>query len=282
MAVKLIIDSASDINEKEAQSLGIIMLPMVITFDNEDYYDGVNLLPNDFYEKLVNSKVMPKTSLINAFRFTEAFEEHTKNGDELVVITISSKLSGTYNAACQAAENFKGKVHVVDSLNACAGERILGLYALDLIKQGKSAKEIKNELEKAKTKVNVYAMIGTLEYLKKGGRISSTAAIVGTLLSIKPMISVTGGEVKVIGKVRGSKNAAEFLNKCIEAKGGIDKNMPYGLIYSGFDTISVEKYANDNKSVIGGDFSSIPAYNLGGTIGTHIGPGAVGIAFFEK
>jgi len=110
MSVKILIDSASDINEKEAQDLGITMLPMTITFGKEDYMDGVNLLPKEFYEKLIENKsLLPKTSQVNAFRFEEEYERITKDGDELVVITISSKLSGTYNSAIQAAKNYEGK-----------------------------------------------------------------------------------------------------------------------------------------------------------------------------
>ena len=150
--IKLMIDSAADISKQEAAQKGIIMIPMLITFGTEEFYDGVNLLPQEFWEKLVESDVLPKTSLINSFRFEEAFEEYTRNGDELIVITISSKLSGTYESARQAAEKFAGKVYVVDSLNACVGERLLCDYALRLIQQGLSAKDIVDELE-AKKKI---------------------------------------------------------------------------------------------------------------------------------
>lgn len=167
MAIQLMVDSAADINQREAESLGIIMLPMVITFGEEEFYDGVNLLPQQFYERLIESDDLPKTSQISPYRFSEAFEKYTANGDELIVITISSKLSGTYEAAKKTAEAFNGKVWVVDSLNACIGERLLAFYALRLLKKGFSAKEIFDELNSAKKKINVMAVLGTLEYLKK-------------------------------------------------------------------------------------------------------------------
>ena len=139
--IKLMIDSAADIGKAEADKLGIIMLPMVITID------GVDLTPTEFYEKLIESLALPKTSQINPFRFEEEFEKHVEHGDEIIVITISSKLSGTYQSALEAARKFKGKVHVIDSLNACIGERLLCEYALALIKQGLSANEIVDRLE---------------------------------------------------------------------------------------------------------------------------------------
>lgn len=283
MAVKILIDSASDINEKEAQELGITMLPMTITFGEEDYMDGVNLLPKEFYEKLIENKsLLPKTSQVNAFRFEEEYERITKDGDELVVITISSKLSGTYNSAIQAAKNYEGKVFVVDSMSACAGERLLCEYALRLIKDGKSAKEVADELDRVKSKLHIMAVIDTLEYLKKGGRISAAVAFAGKLLSIKPVVAMVDGKVKMIGKAMGSKNGNNLLNKIVNEKGGIDFNMPYGAIWSGLTDITLKKYVEDSAHLWKDSTDNVPAYILGGTIGTHIGPGAVGVAFFEK
>ena len=277
MAVKIVVDSASDISEKEANERGIIMVPMLITFGDEEFYDGVNLLPNEFYEKLVSSKELPQTSLVNEYRWSEVFEEHTKNGDELVVITISSKLSGTYNAACDAAKKYEG-VYVVDSLNACAGERLVCEYAMQLAGNGLLAKEIATLLDATKTKIKLFAMIGTLEYLKKGGRISAAVAFAGTLLSLKPVIAVDGGEVKVIGKAMGAKNGKAMVNKFVNETAGVDTDKPYSILYSGTDIGAAERYAAE-KTVFG---DNPPINCLGGTIGTHIGPGAIGVAYFEK
>lgn len=282
MAVKILVDSACDISEKEAKELGIVMIPMEITIGDEQYYDGVDLLPNEFYEKLIESDILPKTSQINAYRFEEEFEKHTKNGDEVVVITISSKLSGTFNSAIQASENFGGKVYVVDSMNACIGERLLVLYAIQLIKEGKTAKEIADILNEKKSKIVVMAMLDTLEYLKKGGRISTAVAFAGKLLSIKPVVAVVDGEVKLIGKAMGSKNAGNLLNKLVQEKNGINFDMPFGTIWSGLDRTMLNKYIQDSAHLWVGKTENVPAYILGATIGTHIGPGAVGVAFFEN
>lgn len=282
MAVKIIVDSASDINEREAKEMGIVMMPMEVRIGNEDFLDGVNLLPKQFYEKLIENDDLPKTSQINAFRFEEEFKKHIDNGDEVVVITISSKLSGTYQSALQASSNFEDKVYVVDSLNAAIGERLLCLYALNLIKEGKSAKEIKLELDKKKTKINLMAMLNTLEYLRKGGRISAVAAFAGSLLSLKPVISIINGEVKLIGKALGSKKGNNLLTKLVEEKGGIDFSMPFGVIWSGLDDSMLKKYVEDSSHLWKDHAVHVPAYILGGTIGTHVGPGAIGVAFFEK
>ena len=279
--VKLMIDSAADIGKKEAEEKGIIMIPMLITIGEEEFYDGVNLSPQEFWEKLIESDVLPKTSLINEYRFEEAFEKNTKNGDELIVITISSKLSGTYASAKQAAEKFEGKVYVVDSLNACVGERLLCEYALRLIKKGLSMQEIVQELEEKKSKIKVMALLGTLEYLKKGGRISSAVAFAGELISLKPVVGVVDGAVKLIGKAMGSRKGANLLNKLVQESGGIDFSMPFATIWSGLDEALLDKYIKDSAILWAGHTDSVPKHILGATIGTHVGPGTVGVAFFE-
>lgn len=280
--VKLIIDSSADISEKEANELGIKMLAMPITIDGEDYLDGVNLLPIQFYEKLVKCKELPKTSQVTEFRFEEAFKEETDKGNEVVAIVLSSKLSNTCNNAMQAAEKFKDKVYVVDSLNATVGAKILVEYALSLVKEGKSAKEIFEILEEKKKKVQVRAMIDTLKYLKKGGRINPLLAFAGELMGLKPMAAVIDGKVEVIGKCLGLKKAVGFLQKDIEALGGIDFSMPFIVLYSGDEEAKADKYIQDNAEMWKCGVENVRKGCMGGTIGTHVGPGAIGVAFFNK
>lgn len=283
MAIKILIDSASDINKEEAKKLGIEMIPMVISFGEEEFEDGITLLPHQFYEKLIESSDIPKTSQVNPFKFEEKFEELTKDGSEVITITISSKLSNTYNSAKKAAEKFENKVHVIDSMSACIGERLLAYYALQLIKENKlSTQEIVDELNTKKSKINVMAAINTLKYLKKGGRISALTAFAGEILSIKPVVAIVKGEVKMIGKAMGSKKANNLLNQIIDQKGGIDFDMPFGAIWSGLDKTTLDKYIEDSSSLWKEHVKEVPSFILGGTIGTHIGPGAVGVAFFEK
>ena len=282
MSVKLIVDSASDINEQEANKMGVVMLPMDVRFGDEEFLDGVNLTPNMFYNKLIESSELPKTSQINPYRFEEAYKQIVDNGDDVVVITISSKLSGTYRSACEASKQFDGKVYVVDSLNACIGERLLVQYALRLIEGGKKASEIAEELNNVKSKINVMAMLNTLKYLKKGGRISAVTAFAGEVFSIKPVVGIINGEVKMVGKAMGSKKGNNLLNTLVEKKGGIDFDMPFGVVWSGVDDTVLKKYVDDSAHLWESYTENVPSYMIGSTIGTHIGPGAIGVAFFER
>ncbi len=281
MAVKILVDSASDIDLEEAKALGVELIPMKITFEDGDYSDGVDLSHEKFFEKLIESAELPRTSLINEYRFTEAFTELTADGSEVVAIMLSSKLSGTYKNALKAAEAFKGKVWVVDSLNASAGERLLVECALRLREAGKSAEEIASELNSQKHRILILAVLDTLLYLKKGGRISALTAFAGTMLSVKPVIGVIGGEVKLVGKAMGSKKSNNLLNKLVQEK-GIDFEMPHCVIWSGLDDSLMKKYVADSAALWQDSISEVPSYMIGSTIGTHIGPGAVGVAFFAK
>ena len=279
MAIKLLIDSASDITKSEAEDLDMYFISEIITFGSKDYLDGDELLAHDFYDMLATSE-FPKTSQIVPTRFKQKFKELTEDGSDLIVITMSSKLSGTYNSALTAARDLEN-VYVVDSLNASLGERLLCLYAKDLIDQGHSAKEIFEKLEEAKYKINYLAVVNTLEYLKKGGRVSAAAAFAGELLSIKPVASVYDGVVNIIGKPIGIRKACKFVNNQIEKLGGINFEMPYGVNYSGNEDSILQKYLKNSKELFEqGD--KLKKYVLGSTIGSHIGPGAFGVAFFDK
>ena len=282
MGIKILVDSASDITQDEAKKYGIEVLPLIVSFGEKEYLDGVNLTQKEFYEKLIETDTLPKTSQITPYRFTEAFEKLTENGDELIVVTISSKLSNTYNSAVLAASEFEDKVYVVDSLSATAGEKILCLYALRLIKEGLNIKDIVNKLNEVKNKIRILAVVGTLEYLKKGGRISKATAFAGELLNIKPVISVEDGIVKLVGKARGSKKANNLLNELIDKKGSIDFTMPYTTLYSGLSDLMLKKYIEDEKHLWEDNTDNIPICNVGSTIGTHVGPGAIGVVFFSK
>ena len=281
MATKIIIDSASDLEKGDAEKLGIILIPLEIRFDDEEYLDGFNITKKEFYEKLIESSTIPKTSQINPARFEEEFKKVVDNGDEAVVITLSSKLSGTYSSAVKASANYKDKIFVVDSLSASLGERLIFEYAYRLLNEGLSAKEIAEKLDIEKKRLNLMAMLDTLKYLRKGGRISALVAFAGEILSIKPVIEVRNGEVKLVGKAIGSKKAGNLLNTLVEKK-GIDFNMPYCVAFSGLDSTLLDKYVEDSKNLYKDHTETIPKYAIGSTIGTHVGPNAIGVAFFEK
>ena len=280
MAIKLIVDSASDIDKAEAEKRNIIMIPMEVTIGGETYFDGVNLTKNEFFEKLIETDDFPKTSQINKYRFGEVFAAAVEDGSDALCITMSSKLSATYQSAVDAAKAFGGRVRVVDSKNACIGERVLIDYAHELTAQNLTLGEIESNLNSAKSKIKLLALLNTLQYLQKGGRISAMTALAGGLLKIKPVVAVTDGEVKLVGKAMGSKKGNNLLAQLIGNCGGIDFDMPYVVGYSGLSDDLLKKYLADSEYIWQGHTDSVPVYQIGSTIGTHVGQGAIAVAFY--
>ena len=280
MAIQFIIDSGSDILPAEAKALGLIHLPLKVMFGEDEYNDAVDMTHHEFYEKLIESDTLPTTSQINPATYERIFKKVADAGDTAVVVTLSGKLSGTYQSAMIAAEDFEDKIFIVDSESVCIGERILIERGLELRAQGLSAKEIKDILDVEKKQIHVLALLDTLEYLKKGGRISSAVALAGNILSIKPVITVEDGEVSLIGKARGSKKGNNLLRELVERCGGINFNKPYALAYSGLSDLHLKKYIEDSTEIWRTNAESLRITTVGCTIGTHVGPGAIAVAFF--
>ena len=280
MGIHIITDSASDIKTTERENLTII--PLTITFGETEYQDGVTLTHKQFYEMLIENDTLPVTSQIPPFLFEEAIKKAVAQGDEVITITLSAKLSGTWQSAMIAAENYPGFIYVVDSENVSIGEHILVEYALRLVDSGLSAAEIVEKLNLLKKRIRLVALLDTLEYLKKGGRISTAAALAGSILSIKPVIAIQNGEVAVLGKARGSKQANNLIVEQIHAAGGIDFSMPYFLGYTGLSRDLIQKYIEDNSALWENETDYLPVDSVGGTIGTYAGPGAIGVAFVAK
>ena len=280
MAIRIITDSASDITQEEARAWGIQVMPLRTLFGQEEFLDGVTIDHRQFYQRLVESDVLPTTSQLTPFQYEEVFRAAADAGDEVVCITLSSKLSGSFQSASMAAEGLP--VVLVDGLNATVGQRIQVELAVRLRDAGKSAREIGDALEAARPRVRLIALLDTLEYLKKGGRISPMAAVAGSLLSIKPVIAVENGEVTILGKARGSKNGNNMLMSLVEKTGGIDFSMPFGLAYSGLSDALLQKYIADSARLYEGYEGQLPISVIGSTIGTHAGPGAVALAFYSN
>ncbi len=280
MAIRIVTDSASDLIPPIRED--VTVLPMAISFGEQHYLDGVDLTHRQFYELLIEGDTLPVTSQVSPGQFADAFQAAVKAGEEVVAITLSKKLSGTWQSACLAAQDFPGKVHVVDSGNATIGEMILVERALNLADQGLGAGEIAQTLEKEKRDIRLVALLDTLEYLKRGGRISPTTALVGGLLAVKPVVAVQEGEVVVLGKARGSKNGNSLLIQEIEKTAGVDFSRPYRLGYTGLSDTLLQKYIHDSRGLWEEHTPSLPISTVGGTIGTHVGPGAVAVAFFCK
>jgi len=280
LSVRIITDSASDISQAEALQLGIDVLPLKTIFGEKEYLDGVTLGHEEFYNMLIESDMIPTTSQIAPAEYEEKFRAAAENGDEILCITVSSLLSGCYQSANIAAEEFPGKVTLVDSLNVAIGERILIQLALQLRDSGKNAQEIKDILEQEKKNIRLIALLDTLEYLKRGGRISPAVALAGSLLSIKPVVAIENGEISVLGKARGSKNGSNMLMTLVEQH-GIDFEKPFCLAYTGLSDQILQKYIADSAALYQGKAKNLPISTIGSTIGTHAGPGAIAVAFFS-
>lgn len=282
MAIQIVIDSASDFDYQEANRLGLCFLPLTIEWEGRVYRDQLDISSREFYEKLVETDALPTTAQLSPNDYGEAFARLTANGDTVVAIALSSKLSGTCQSAVIAAADYPGKVFVVDSENVSIGEYLLVRYAVELRARGLDAPALVEELERAKRSIRVIAAVDTLEYLKRGGRVSSVTAFAGTLLGIKPVVAVINGEVEVIGKARGSKKANNLLCELIEQHGGVDFSMPHVLGFTGMSDAMLQKYIADSAHLWRGYTDTLPITAIGSVIGTHVGPGAVGVAFFSK
>lgn len=280
MKIRIITDSASDILAPHRPE--ITVLPMTITFGSEQFLDGIDLTHHQFYERLIEGEDLPTTSQISPTQFEDAFRHAVEAGESVVAIVLSSRLSGTWQNACIAAEEFPGQVFVVDSKNATIGERILVERAVQLMDQGLEAKDIAARLEQEKKDVCLVALLDTLEYVKRGGRVSASVALVGGLLSIKPVVGVKDGEVVILGKARGSKNGNNLLVQDIQKAGGVDFSRPYKLGYAGLDDGLLRKYIADSQALWAEHVDELPLGTVGGTIGTHVGPGSIAVAFFRK
>lgn len=280
MGVRIIIDST--VNVKKELDGRFPVVPLTINFGSESYADNVEMDHNTFYKKLVESEVLPTTSQPTPAAFAKAFEEAVNAGDEVVVITISSRLSGTYQSANIAAADFEGKVFVVDSYTVTIGAGILVERAVKLADEGKSAAEIAAVLEKEKENIRVFAVVDTLEYLKKGGRVSAAVAFAGGLLNFKPVIAIADGVVQSITKGRGNKQANQLMNTEVEKSGTVDFEKPVLIGYTGADDSLMHTYIADYADMWGGDAAKINTAQIGSVVGTHAGPGAVAVAYFVK
>ena len=280
MSVKIIVDSTVDVSARYSEKIRIV--PLTVRFGENEYKDRVELSAQAFYEKLVSSAVTPSTSQANISDFQKVIEEEINGSDELIIITLSSKLSGTFNSAMIAAEDYHDRVFVVDSLSVSIGAGILAEFAVELARAGLNARGIVKRLRVERENIKVIAMFDTLEYLKRGGRISATAAFAGSMLSLKPIITVRDGEIVVLGKARGSKHANSYLTNEIERAGGINFNKPMLFGYTGFDDARLKSYMAESAHVYEGHSDEPDITIVGSVVGTHAGPGAIAIAFYTR
>ena len=237
MNFNIITDSTSDITQVDAREKNIQVVPLRILFEDGEYHDGVNITTEEFYTKLETAKVLPQTSQPSPEDFVKIFESAKNKNESILVITLSSSLSGTYQSATIAKDICEyEKVYLVDSQTVTLGLKILVDYAISLRNNGKSIEETFEILEKEKQNIRIFAAVDTLEYLKKGGRLSSAAALAGTLLNLKPIVKVQDGLVSMAAKARGTNNSYSKIKALVEEVGGIDETRPYTLGYTGSST----------------------------------------------
>lgn len=279
MKTKIIVDSTADLMPKYKSMVQTV--PLTVRFGDTEYTDGVTIDNKRFYEMLVESDALPTTSQATPDSFIKEFDKIKENGDSAVVITISSKLSGTYQSAVIAAADYEN-IYVVDSGSVTLGSGILTELACRLADDGLDAKSIAEKLEEEKKNIVIVALVDTLEYLKKGGRISKSVAFAGSVLNIKPVLSLVDGEIKILGKARGSKMGHNLLVEEIEKAGGVDFRRPVMLGYSGLSDALLLKYIADSRHIWDGNLEEMRYTTIGSVIGTHVGPGAIGVAFFKK
>lgn len=279
MKTRIIVDSTADLMP-EIQSR-VHTVPLTVKFGDEEFIDGVTIDKKTFYEKLIENDDLPTTSQATPDSFITEYEKAKEAGEAAVVITLASKFSGTYQSAMIAAEDYDN-VYVIDSETATVGGSILVELALRLLDEGKSAGEIAKTIESEKKKIVIVALVDTLEYLKKGGRISKAVAFAGGVLNIKPVLSVIEGEIAMLGKARGSKMGNNLLVQEIEKAGGIDFEKPVLLGYTGISDALLKKYIEDSRHLWENNLDDVRYTTVGSVIGTHVGPGAVVVAFFKK
>lgn len=277
--IRIITDSSSDITREEAEKLGIEIVALHVAFGEKSFLDGVNITHDEFYKRLEECEELPKTSQMNPAGFVEVFEKFIDNGDEIVGIFLSSKLSGTYQSAVIASQMLEtDKIHVVDSKNASLGLAVLIREAAKLRDAGKTAEEIASEIQKLSERVEVIAVMDTLKYLKMGGRLSATSALVGGVLGITPVIGVIDGAVEVIAKTRGHKKSMKYMLDYMQEK------MPDENYCVDFAYCRIIKNIEDFKAICAPKFElgEEATREIGAIIGTHIGPGAYGVAYIRK
>lgn len=280
MNVKIIIDSTTDLPPALRALCGVV--PLCVRFGDVEYMDGVTIDHKQFYEMLIESDVLPTTSQPTPDAFAQEYQKCVDAGQKAVVLTVSSELSGTYQSATIAAMDFPGSVYVVDSRSVAIGTGILAQLALSMAQAGASAEEIVKEINLQRDNVRLIALLDTLEYLKKGGRISATVAFAGNLLAIKPVVCIRDGAIAMLGKARGSKQAGNLLAAEIEKAGGVDFDKPVLLGYTGLSDLLLKKYISDSGALWQQNKTELEFTPIGSVIGTHAGPGAIAAAFFAK
>lgn len=277
MGIKIITDSTADIPKHLTDKFGINVLPLTVHFGDEEFKDGVDITSEEFFEKLTSSDRLPTTSQVSPAAFSDVYIRELKKGNSIISIHISGDLSGTYQSAVIAKQSVGSEdIYIIDSREATLALGMIVLKAAELAQKGMEAKEIVREIEEYKNRVKLLIMVDTLEYLKKGGRLSGAQAMIGGILNIKPILTIEDGKVVVVDKVRGKKKALKSIIELMKDTGHDIKNQVVGIA----NARSIET-ACELKELIRAEFetSDFIETDVGSVISTHVGPGAFGVVF---
>ena len=282
--VRIITDSSCNLTPQQAKDLNIDLIPLNVTFEDDTVIlDGVDMTNKEFFQALAQCKHLPKTSQPSPEAFIQVFEDAKSKGDEAVAVLIGSNLSGTFQCAKMAAETAEFEdAWFVDTFTASIGMRLLLDRALELRTAGQNAAQIAQALEELKDRIRVLLIANDLENLHKGGRLSAAATIAGGALGIKPVLQLYKGKLGLAGKARGMPGALVAMFKLMEAdQDGMDFSMPTYVAYSDQHATAepIRRYLTQNLKL---DSQKVPVCGIGAAIGTHVGAGACGIAFFVK
>ncbi len=278
--IRILTDTASDISLKQSIDMGVTLVPLGVTFSGVEYDPAQDEFFEEFYRLLDTENDLPTTSQPSPADFLPAFTQAKTDGDEVIAIMLSSKLSGTMQSALIAKEMVDyDKIYIIDSLQAIIGLRLLVNHAVTLRDRGLLAKEIVAIISEAAGRVRTYGALDTLKFLRKGGRIPKTAELIGSALGVKPIVQLKDGNIEMCGKARGSAGAITGLINQVEKNPEFDPSFP---VFFGY-TYTTEKAKKLSRiATVKYHLENTETFAVGPIIGTHIGPGACAISYVSK
>ncbi|KDR95547.1 EDD domain protein, DegV family [Peptoclostridium litorale DSM 5388] len=279
MNIKIIADSLSDIPVDIAARFDIEVIPLVIIFDDEQYLDGVELTQAQMYEKIESCGKLPKSSQVTPQRFEDVFRKYLDMGKDIIYIGSSSNATGTFRSAQLAKNNMESdKIHILDTMLLSYACGMIVVEAAKMSENGKAVGEILEMAEEMKTKVGCIFTVDTLEYLKRGGRLSATKAVIGTILNVKPLLTLEDGIVKHMKNVRGTKKAIDEIIDTVIKEAG---ELPKGLVIShGSNSKIFEKLKAAISKKMG--LENVIETDIGAVTGIHTGPTVAAVFYLKK
>ena len=272
--VRIVTDSTADLTPEQQRAAGITVVPLNVHFGDEVFRDHVDLSTDEFFRRLKASSQLPHTSQPSVGAFEEAYRALLEGGNEIVSVHLSSKVSGTYNSALMAAQSIGGgKIDVVDSLSTSMALGFMALEAANLARAGRDRQTVAGCVQGLVAKARVICVVDTLTYLERGGRIGKAAALLGSLLNVKPILQLKDGEVVPLGRARGRPQALNRLVELLERDGKVSRlAIMHGAAQADAEQLR-ERVASTYPGV------DIQLTEIGAVLGTHTGPGVIGFTY---